>query len=384
MDVDIDNDNALANAFYKHLNTNILDFNCLPLTLSLCKSYKEMLFKFLHKLSTLSTLDWNQIVFSLYHFGMLKKIFSFFIKNPSSTCDSCLEMIPLSKVLQDIIIITRSCEVSLRHAAQDIVVSLIVTLHMYSHSSFEENYKLLTKFIAGNVDQNICCSIDLLTLFLIRFKELEISNKLITFLLSFCKNYLITIDFNSDLKVFYSTLYLLKEIVDEAIQSEELLSVTYSIVIMCLQKVGLIIIDCAYRLLFLQVVHKCVKYLSDTITKQSFDLACACLAMIAPVLTELKVKASVVGFGGQNSANKKLIKAEKMTVINITMNAFCICLKDGNEKIIQKLLFTESFLFVECGISERVNQIFALYLEQDDAMIEFFLLHLTLIIRLEK
>lgn len=382
-----DND-ELINAFLERLITNDVNSGNISQTEVLCNSYKKLLFKSMSDFKAMPVLNWNCIVFCLYHLNQFKKIFTILVENSSTINKFCFEILSLSDIFENIFELSKSSEVMLKCSAQDLIAYLVVCLFKHSHSSCQAYLDLVLDLIAKNAHTNLSCSIDILTSLIIEFKEIDMPGKVTDFLKHFCSNNLLSLNFSANIKVFYSSLYLVKELVN-CVSVLNLTDVVLSVISLWLEKVHLKVIDSSYRLIFIKIIHTVLKSSSNTDTKVYFKTAHTFLYVFASNIAEIQADESCFGFGGRlnhsvdKTENAMFGKAEKMIFINTALDAFFICNVDGRESIEEKLQLTETFLFTKDG-SFQVCDFFNLFLEQDDSMIEFLLLHLTLNIDLER
>ena len=390
----------LVNDFIKHLSSHLDDLDNDAKTLSLCSDFKNYYSAVVKTVTHTATLDWKFVTNTLCLLSSLKKVFSILIVSDSSLSKACLSIFPFNMVMEDLFSLSASKELSLSYCAQSTLTYLVLKVKISPGCvSFKETFHHFWSIITSRKSDDTVCHFELLQMFLKQMKceNIKVSDSLYGALLGFCRIHLSNIEREMRLTSSRAKLKLIKEILQQLPRSNSLFKFLLDYVTNLFKRVDFCSLQPDHRLVVLQIISSFFKFSPlDCGSEICLDAAtCFLQSVLNENLCQYFLKEpKFVGFGGRLVLSAQNLPedeegfstAEKMLLLNNVMSALHISsVSQCNWEVFVR---TEMSLIVMLGLSSSnsslTGSIFDIFLEQDDSMIEFLLLHLILFVFAER
>ena len=371
--------------------------------LQLCAHFKSVYFSTLSNVASAVSPNWSSVTMLVFYNSILRKLFTLLLSHASPTTTACLAILPVQAILQPLFNFAGFGEKLLRHSAQNTLAFVLVNM---KKSSNAQDLKKSLEYIFALIvlNEKRCCKIhpynlELLNVILRRFgmEDAEAcSNFLELFLPKLCSGQFDRSEYRKEETIFCALLKLLKEILNVLPQSHVLLASTNENIFKILQTEDISMFSVVYRLIFLQIIASCLKYfrISDSIFGVEAAKWFLQVASDDRFISCFSEEPDFVGFGSRQIMNQavksqavhEFSSAEKMLLLNCILCALFIATKrtQGDDDLMLKTESNLKILLGESLLENIVSKLFEIFLEQDDQLVEFLLLHLINYIAFER
>ena len=359
--------------------------------LILCSKFYQLFARATQNLDQTKTTDWNNLSFVLYHLAVLKKVFHAIFCSFTPTHQACFNILCQKDILRTLFALSSCHEKSVKHSAQKTLAFMIVKF--YNCDLFKTHLKVLFELLFL---QESTCAFEVMTMILKLFKSenLDVPYDFCQFLLPFSENHLVKPNPSVQIEQLYVKLLFVDEIFELVSISQSVLMVIFKCFAHWFKSVDICTFDPVYRLHYLLSVKRCMKLQESLKDKEviASNIKAFLHSVLSPKFVDyFSLQPNFVGFGGRALITHPTIDrswegfslAEKMVVVNAILHTLMVVVEQ--QDFFELIVAAENALFKFFNASEVVvGSFFEIYLEQDDAMIEFLLLHLNINILFRK